>query len=83
MKRFKAVFLAMVLTATFAGNIFATGSLVSVAVLPASLLTNVVNAILSVVGGDDQCPLRMCTNCRPNNEGEGDDDGNGDCRPTP
>lgn len=79
MKRFKAFFLATVLTATFAGNIFATGGVATT--LPSSLVTFAVSAFLSLTGGTDQCPLRQCTNCRPNNENGGD--GNGDCRPTP
>jgi hypothetical protein len=76
MKRFKAFFLATVLTATFAGNIFATGGL---ATLPTSLIAYAISAVSSLVGSDDQCPLRQCTQCRPNTEG----DGGGDCRPTP
>lgn len=78
MKRFKAFFLAMVLTATFAGNIFATGTVLSMTTLPTSLLSYAINAVLSLGRGDNQCPLRQCTQCKPNTEG----DGNGDCRPT-
>ena len=78
MKRFKAFCLAMVLTATFAGNIFAAGSVLSTAILPTSLLSYVINAVLSLGPGDDQCPLRQCSQCKPNTEG----DGGGDCRPT-
>lgn len=77
MKRFKAFFLAMVLTASFAGNIFATGGVLTA--LPTSLLAYAISAVASLVGSDDQCPLRQCTQCRPNTEGEG----GGDCRPTP
>ena len=77
MKRFKAFFLAMMLTATFAGNIFATGSVV--ATLPTSLLAYAISTVFSLAGGDGQCPLRQCTHCRPNTEGDGDPD----CRPTP
>ena len=78
MKRFKALFLAMVLTATLASNIFATGTVVSAASLPSSLLSYIINAFLSFGSGDDQCPLRQCSQCKPNTEG----DGGGDCRPT-
>ena len=76
MKRFKALFLAMVLTATLAGNIF--GSVLTVATLPTSLLSYAISAVLSLGSGNDQCPVRQCTQCKPNTEG----DGNGDCRPT-
>ena len=78
MKRVKAFFLTMVLTATLAGNIFATGSVLSATSLPASLLSYAITAVLSFGSGDDQCPLRQCTQCKPNTEG----DGGGDCRPT-
>lgn len=76
MKRTKALLLALTMTTLLAGNIFATGG-----ALPAanSIVTYALTALLSLVGGNDQCPLRQCTTCRPNNEG-GD---NGDCRPTP
>lgn len=79
MKRFKTLILVLTLTTVFAGNIFATG-IVSTATLPTSVVASAVNALLSLVGGTDQCPLRQCTTCRPNSEG---DNGNGDCRPTP
>lgn len=81
MKRIKTLFLALALTTLLAGNIFATGGIVSTATLTASLLTSAVNAVLSLMGTDDQCPTRQCTNCRPNSDGDGD--GNGNCRPTP
>ena len=81
MKRLKAFFLATALTVTFAGNIFAAGGVVSVTVLPVSLLSFAVEQMLSLFGADDHCPVRQCTNCRPNTED--DDDGNGNCRPTP
>lgn len=79
MKRLKAFCLAIVLTTMLAGNIFATAGVVSVATMPTSLISYAINAILSLAGGDDQCPLRQCTHCKPNTE----NDGNGDCRPTP
>ena len=78
MKRIKALFLALTMTTLLAGNIFATGG-----VLPAanSIVNYALTALLSLAGGTDQCPLRQCTTCKPNNEGG--DNGNGDCRPTP
>lgn len=78
MKRIKAFFIATILTVTLAGNILASGPAVA---LPAGLISFAVGQVLSFLGADDQCPLRQCTNCRPNNENNGD--GNGDCRPTP
>lgn len=78
MKRLKTLFLVLALTTMFAGNIFATGGTLPVT---NSIVTYALNALLSLAGGNDQCPPRQCTNCRPNNEGG--DNGNGDCRPTP
>lgn len=78
MNRFRTFFLTLALTALFAGNIFAMGTVVS-ASLPTSLIAYAVNAVLFLMADDDKCPLRQCTNCRPNNEGN--DDGDGDCRP--
>jgi len=76
MKRINKLFLVLALTTVFAGNIFATGGL-----LPAtnSIVTYALTALLSLAGGNEQCPLRQCTTCKPNNEGG--DNGNGDCRP--
>ena len=79
MKRLKTFAIAIALTTVLAGNIFATGGAVSTATLPTSLLTYAVTVVLAMFGADDQCPLRQCTNCKPNN---GNNDG-GDCRPTP
>jgi len=78
MKRTKTLFLALALTTLLTGNIFATGG-----VLPVtnSIVTAALTALLSLAGSNEQCPLRQCTTCRPNNEGG--DNGNGDCRPTP
>ena len=66
MKRIKTLLLGMALTTLLAGNIFATG-----AVLPAtsSIVSYALTALLSLAGGPDHCPLRQCTNCKPNNEG--------------
>ena len=78
MKRIKTLLVGLALTTVLAGYIFATGG-----VLPAtsSIVTYALTALFSLAGGNDQCPLRQCTNCRPYNEGG--DNGNGDCRPTP
>lgn len=81
MKRLKALFLAATLTMTLAGNIFAAGSIVSVAVLPVSFASYAVGQLLSLFGADDHCPVRQCTDCRPNNGAGDDDDGGGNCRP--
>lgn len=79
MKRLKTFAIAIALTAVLAGNIFATGGTVSAATSPTGLLTYAVSAVLAMFGADDQCPLRQCTHCKPNN---GNNDG-GDCRPDP
>jgi len=76
MKKIRIFGLMLVLSLSLAGNIVASGPVT--AVVP-GLLSLVVEQALSMLGGGDSCPLRICQNCRPNNEG---DDGNGDCRPT-
>ena len=79
MKRIKPLGLMLVLSICLTGNIFATGPVVTgtVGVVP-GLLSFVVEQVLSAFGSDS-CPLRICQNCRPNNEADGD--GNGNCRP--
>ena len=79
MKRIKSLGLMLLLSICLTGNIFATGPVVTgtVGIAP-GLLSFVVKQVLSVFGSE-HCPLRICQNCRPNNEA--DDDGNGDCRP--
>ena len=76
MKKIRVFGLMVVLSLSLAGNIFAVGPVT--AVVP-GLLSLVVEQALSMFGGGDSCPLRTCQNCRPNNEVDGD--GNGDCRP--
>ncbi|MGD9628517.1 MAG: hypothetical protein AB7V18_04680 [Pyrinomonadaceae bacterium] len=78
MKKIRIFGLMLVLSLSLAGNIFAIGPVTTV--VP-GLLSLVVERALSMFGGGDSCPLRTCQNCRPNNEADGD--GNGDCRPTP
>lgn len=77
MKRIKTFGLMLVLSMGLAGNIFAMGSVTAAA---PGLLSYVVGQVLSLFGTKDSCPLRVCQDCRPNNEGTGDD-GNGNCRP--
>lgn len=78
MKRIKALFLVLTMTTLLAGNIFATGGIVSVAGLPSNMIAYITTAIMSFGGvADDQCPLRQCTHCPPNTELNE----NGDCRP--
>ena len=81
MKRLKTLFVAAALIVTLAGNIFAASSIVSVAVLPVSFASYAVGQLLSFFGADDHCPVRQCSDCRPNNGADGDDDGGGNCRP--
>lgn len=74
MKRMKTFGLMLILSFGLAGNIFAMGSVTTVA---PGLLSFAIEQVLSMLERDDNCPLRTCQNCRPNNEGDGD----GDCRP--
>lgn len=79
MKRIKPIGLMLVLSICLAGNIFATGPVVTgTAGVAPGFLSFVVEQVLSVLASDS-CPLRICQNCRPNNED--DDNGNGNCRP--
>lgn len=65
----------LVLSLGLAGNLFAIGP---VSVAAPGLLSFAIGHVLSLLG-NDSCPVRICQDCRPNNEGN--DDGNGDCRP--
>ncbi len=79
MKRIKSLALTLVLSISLTGSIFATGPVVTgTAGIAPGLLSFVVEQVLSLFESGD-CPLRICQNCRPNNEADGD--GNGNCRP--
>ncbi|MBX3290003.1 MAG: hypothetical protein KF855_11735 [Acidobacteria bacterium] len=75
MKRIKTLGLMLILSLGLAGNIFAIGPVTAAA---PGLLSYAVERVLSAFR-DENCPWRICQNCRPNNGEE--DDGNGDCRP--
>lgn len=77
MKKLRMFGFMLVLSLALASNIFAIGSVTTV--VP-GMFSFVMEQVLSLFGTDDNCPLRTCQNCRPNNEGNGD--GNGDCRPS-
>ncbi len=79
MKRIKSIGLMLALSICLTGSIFATGPVVtsSIGISP-GLLSFVVEQVLSAFGVED-CPLRICQNCRPTNEADGD--GDGQCRP--
>lgn len=79
MKKIKSLGLMLVLSIVMVGNIFATGPVIAgTAGAAPGLFTLVLEQVLSAFGGES-CPFRICQNCRPN--GEGGDNGNGDCRP--
>lgn len=79
MKRIKTLGLILMLSISLAGNIFATGPVITGAVGAApGLLSYVVEQALSFFS-NAECPLRICQNCRPNNEPASN--GNGNCRP--
>ena len=67
----------LILSLGLAGNIFAIGPVSTAAT---GLLSFAIDHVLSMLRSDS-CPLRICQDCRPNNEGNGDGNGNGDCRP--
>ena len=68
----------LLLSVSMAGNIFAMGSVTAATGVVPGLLSFVVEHLLSMFRSED-CPLRQCQDCRPNNGA--DDDGNGNCRP--
>lgn len=74
MKKQKAMLFTVLLSATLAGNAFASG--------PPSIgafgfFSYVVESVLARFGDGSSCPIRQCTNCRP--QDQRDEDGN--CRP--
>lgn len=75
MKRIKTLGLMLILSLGLAGNLFAISPVTAAA---PGLLSFAIEHVLSMLR-NDSCPLRVCQDCRPNNEGK--DDGNGDCRP--
>ncbi len=75
MKRIKAIFCMLLLSTVLVGNVFA-GSFTTAGVL--GFFDSVMNAVVEMVRSADDCPLRICTNCKPGEK----DDGNGNCRPT-
>lgn len=75
MKKIKALLCMLLLSTVLVGNVFA-GGFSTAGVL--SLFDSVINAVVEMVRSADDCPLRICTNCKPGEK----DDGNGNCRPT-
>jgi hypothetical protein len=75
MKKLRSVILVTILSTSLVGNVFAGGSVGSGFF---SLFDMAVSAAVSLLSGtdDDNCPVRVCGNCRPE-----DRDPNGDCRP--
>lgn len=75
MKKIKALFCMLVLSTVLVGNVFA-GGFTTAGVF--SFFDSVLNAVVEMVRSTDECPVRICTNCKPGTT----DDGNGNCRPT-
>ncbi len=79
MKKLRSVIFATILSSIMAVNIFA-GTSVTTGVL-SPLVNQAVSAVISFISGngffrDDNCPLRVCGSCRPEER-----NGDGDCRP--
>ena len=74
MKKLKTIFLAILLSTLFVGNIFA-GDLTTNGFC--GLFDSITNAVFSFAGGNSICEDRQCQTCRP-----GGEDGGGHCRPT-
>ncbi len=75
MKKIKVLFCTLLLSTVLVGNVFA-GGFTTAGVF--SFFDSVINTVVEMVQGADDCPLRICTICKPGTK----DDGNGNCRPT-
>lgn len=74
------LFLALALSVTLVGNTFAIGPLGPPDGFLSAALSFVAEQMNSLLGfGPDDCPLRQCQTCRPNNLVDGTGDGH--CRP--
>lgn len=78
MKTIKTIGLTLLLSICLSGNIFAIGPVTAETGVVPGLLSFAVDHVFSMLRSED-CPLRQCQDCRPNNGT--DDDGNGNCRP--
>ena len=71
MKKIKTILCITILSISLVGNAQANSTLTNNV---ATFFESVVQYISSAIGGDDNCPLRICqlctpgTNCRPNGE---------------
>ncbi len=75
MKKLKPMFLAILLSTLFVGNIFASDFSSNGF---SSFFDSLANAMYSIVSGNSTCEDRQCQTCRPGNS----DNGGGTCRPT-
>ena len=75
MKKIKSILCVALLSVFLAGNVFAGDTAGSGGVF--SFFSNMVSAVYSLLGADDDCRPRTCQQCRPELR---DNDGN--CRPT-
>jgi len=75
MKKIRKTIFALLLSSLLAGNIFATAGIIPGGGVVTNILSYVVEEVLTLLR--DDCPLRQCTDCRPN----GVRDENGNCRP--
>lgn len=71
MKKIKTILCIAILSISLVGNVQANNTLTSSV---STFFESVVEYISSAIGGDDNCPLRICqlckpgSNCRPNGE---------------
>lgn len=75
MKKIKTIFCTLLLSTVLVGNVFA-GGFSTAGVY--GFFESIINAILEVSRNPNECPFRICSNCRPGTV----DDGNGNCKPT-
>lgn len=75
MKKIKSVLCVALLSIFLVGTVFAGDTTGGNGIF--SFFSNMVNAVYSLVSGDDDCRPRDCQNCRPEQR-----DSDGNCRPT-
>lgn len=75
MKKIKALIGMLLLSTVLVGNVFA-GGFTTIGVF--GFFDSIIDAIVEMARSADDCPVRICTNCKPGTK----DDGNGNCKPT-
>lgn len=75
MKKIKLLFCILLLSTVLVNNVSAYGFTTAGTL---SYLDSIINAIVEIARSPEECPFRICSNCKPGTT----DDGNGNCKPT-